>query len=596
MRIKDLYPVSFDYSVKDFNSFMRSLLIKASYDALLKKETGYKGMYLNEEAHECWTLKFENFSGIFGLVLVLKEENIGEFKLFYFPSPDEAVVSKLSISEAYITQEKDYIDKVRAFSKYENLLTRFCIGTIYLHLNILSESFFLLYESNFKDKIYAKDGLKHPFNEDEMLLEKNEMDKNFPSLRYLLPFMNFLNSTVKFMMKSNPQIFEAYKSNANFLYYNENHHFYENMSKRKEKIYIVFGYGKDDIKSKFSKIINFENMKILAKSSIFHSLFKDGLCKNAKITLNQSDTIKPNLIVVTGFLGSGKTNFLQNYIEYETEKNRFVGIIQNEIGKTGLDGRLIDYDYSLVEMDEGCVCCSLSGQLKSGISTLMKKTVPDTILLETTGVANPFNLLSELNELENMINLESIVTVVDGANALEFFDKYKIFQDQIKAADIILLNKSDLINEDEIRKVIELIEATNRCASIIQTIKANIHPNRLRQYTNKTTSHISSLISEEEEEKRDHNYDKISSIKIDIHKPLNQNDLSKYLNSMPKNIFRIKGIVKFENKKNPFVVQYVNGRFEFLEQENPNKMQNFLIYIGQNLKKSFIISPVNSSV
>ncbi len=590
MHIDNLYPVSFKHSTKDFNALMRSILIKASYDGLLKKQTGYKGMYLNEEAHECWTLKFEQYSGIFGLILISNKKKIGEFKVFYFPAPDEEIVDKLSIGEAYITQSKDYIDKIREFSKHEDLLARFSIATIYLHVNSRDRSFFLFYESNFRDKIYAKDGLTHPFQENTVLIEKNGIDKNFPSFRYLFVFMNFLNTTISFIMKSSPQIFEVYKAKGNFLTYDKKYVFCEKKTKSLIKIFVLLAYGKDNFNDTLRQIVNMQQIKKIPKSSIFHTLFKDGLNAKKNIFSKKSDNLKPTLVVVTGFLGSGKTNFLQNYIEYETEKNRFVGIVQNEIGKTGLDGRLVDYDYSLVEMDEGCVCCSLSGQLRSAISILMKKSIPNTILLETTGVANPFNLLSELHELEDMIDLEAIVTIVDAKNAMELFEKYEIFKDQIKAADVILLNKSDLVKKSELEKIGKLLKNNNKCANIIKTVRANIHPNLIKANLTQTTSQIATLISEEEEHKRDHVNEKISSIKIDIAKPLNMENFSKYLKSIPKNIFRIKGIVNFQNHQNSFVVQFVNGSFEFVEQENPNKTQTFLIYIGQDINKNSIIN------
>ena len=90
---------------------------------------------------------------------------------------------------------------------------------------------------------------------------------------------------------------------------------------------------------------------------------------------------RPPLILLTGFLGSGKTSFLQHFIEYQTQRSRFVAVIQNEVGEVGLDGKLLDYQ--VTEIDEGCVCCSLVGNLKRAVQGILSQFQPDTIILET---------------------------------------------------------------------------------------------------------------------------------------------------------------------------------------------------------------------
>lgn len=327
---------------------------------------------------------------------------------------------------------------------------------------------------------------------------------------------------------------------------------------------------------------------------VLYKFFEGSSWKSEKIDFTKyknSSTesgFKPKMILVTGFLGSGKTQFLQNYIECETAKSRFVGIIQNEIGKVGLDGKLLDYDYSLVEIDEGCICCSLAGQLKTGVATLMEQSNPDTILVETTGVANPFNMLSELNELESVIDIDSIVCVVDGLNAKELWENYTIFRDQVRAADVILLNKVDLMSKSEIERVEEFLSSNNKCANIIKTVNCDVNPEIVStssELIKSSTSHISSMFTEETPLQRTHTQDKIVSKKMEIIEPLDMSYFKSALKTTPKNILRIKGIVEFESHKNQFVVQFVNGKFELIEMEDGRRRDTFLVFIGRDIDK-----------
>ena len=573
---------------------MRSILIKGTYDSALKKITGYKGMCLNHQKQESWTIKFDNFQGIFGLILSDVTEGFGRFHLYYFPSPQESLLEKFSLSEAWITQDKSYIDKVRAFAAYPELLMQFHIATLRLHVDFASEGLLIVYESQIRQRVYAKDGVLWGEEEDKYIINPGGLDKDLPTFRLLLPFMNFLNTAITKITKNTPEYFKLFKTKGKCVSYDKRGVFHELKDASATVLFMATGYGKGDFDAwaevalseyDVQAIHEQTRLSCFLQKAPWYDIIEPNYFTKSKPTAH---TLKPKLIVITGFLGSGKTNLLQHYIEYETEKNHFVGIIQNEIGKTGLDGRLIDYDYSLVELDEGCVCCSLAGQLRAGVSLLMEKISPDTILLETTGVANPFNLLSELGELEDVVEFESIVTVVDGTNALTLFEKYHVFRDQIRSADIILLNKTDLMSSDEIIRVKDFLVENNRCAKIIETIRCDVHPNLLQAPSTSSTAQIAALISEENGHHHNHVKDGISSIKVEVKKTLNKKDFIRYLQQLPKNILRLKGIVQFKGEKNQSIVQYVNGRYELIEQENRQRNEAFLVFIGQEIEKSRI--------
>lgn len=159
MNLLELYPASFDGTLDDYQAFMRMLLIKGSYDGVLKKMTGYKGMYLCQQPKECWTLKFDHFAGIFGMVISEVNEGFGRFHLYYFPSPQESLVEKFSLAEAWLAHEEDFIDKVRSFSQYPELLSQFYIGSLALHVSFQSQTLMLVYETLLRQRIYSKEGV-----------------------------------------------------------------------------------------------------------------------------------------------------------------------------------------------------------------------------------------------------------------------------------------------------------------------------------------------------------------------------------------------------------------------------------------------------
>ena len=590
-----LYSNNFDGSAKSFNSLMRNLLIKANYDGILKKVTGYKGMYLSEKDQECWTLKFEQETGVYGILLFnIEEDNkyfISEFNLYYFPSKKDKYLRKCSIIEEYLINNDSFIEQVRDFAYYSELFLHFKIAKIQIKIPKQKDGFIISYLTETKTRVITEDGILDTLNltNSEYIIQPKGIDKDFPSFRFTLPFLNFFNTLITRINKQEPSYFDIYKSKGEYLTYNNKADVFFIETPDIIELNLEVGYN-------ISKERVSTEQKVKENSSI-HGLMKTGTWQKNEIDFSKftnkfrGNSIKPRLIVISGFLGSGKTSFLQNFIEYETQANRFVGIIQNEIGKIGLDAKLLDYDYSIVEIDEGCVCCSLAGQLRAGVSSLLKKSTPDIILLETTGVANPFNLLTELDELKDLVEFESIITIVDAKNCIQHFNEYKIYKDQIRAADTILLNKVDLVTQEELQEVEDLLKEHNKCAHILNTSNCEINPTLVSNYA-KLISASSSLIASEFTEEvplfRTHLIDNLSSVKKEVPNSLNRETFIQSIKNIPNDIVRIKGIIQFTDSNNQFLVQVVNKIFVISELDSKISRENFLIYIGKDMENKSI--------
>jgi G3E family GTPase len=294
--------------------------------------------------------------------------------------------------------------------------------------------------------------------------------------------------------------------------------------------------------------------------------------------------MRPRLIVLSGFLGAGKTTFLNQLLEYHAARDEMVAIIQNEIGETGVDGKLLQGDDSIVELDEGCVCCTLAGSLARGIERLMASYSPETIVLEATGLANPFNLLDEIGQLRHLVRFDSVTTLVDAANAA-VLDDTDIARNQVRAADIILVNKCDLVSTEALATLKQRIRDLNSRAPLVETTHAQMNPGLL--YNDDPTQAAPGLMpSVPEHSHGSHTDEGFSAARFTYDAPLPRAALTQALSVCPADIFRIKGIVRCSDAQEPLVVQYVAGRYDITPLGDGFDDTSFLVAIGRNPQAS----------
>ncbi|WP_371823765.1 GTP-binding protein [Methanonatronarchaeum sp. AMET6-2] len=156
-------------------------------------------------------------------------------------------------------------------------------------------------------------------------------------------------------------------------------------------------------------------------------------------------------VVVSGFLGSGKTTFLLNFGKGLADRDVTVGILVNDFGEVTVDGdTLEDFGMEATEIAEGCVCCEVKQSLVLSIRDLKKALDPDVIILETSGVAS---LIPIFRTVKKYVDDIDTVTLVDLARYSKIIDSFEVVGNQIRAADLVLLNKRDLADENEIKDV-----------------------------------------------------------------------------------------------------------------------------------------------
>ncbi len=182
--------------------------------------------------------------------------------------------------------------------------------------------------------------------------------------------------------------------------------------------------------------------------------------------------------VLTGFLGSGKTTLLNRILKEHHGKR--IAVIENEYGEIGIDNELvIQSDEEIFEMNNGCICCTVRGDLIRILGRLMaRKDSFDYIMIETTGLADPGPVAQTFfmdDEIKDKLRLDAIVTLVDAAHVARHIDTSSECQEQIAFADVLLLNKTDLVESGRALNALEeKIRSMNSVAKIHRTEKAQI--------------------------------------------------------------------------------------------------------------------------
>lgn len=176
--------------------------------------------------------------------------------------------------------------------------------------------------------------------------------------------------------------------------------------------------------------------------------------------------------IVNGFLGSGKTTFIQNLVKKLVPLERIV-ILVNDFGEVCIDGALLAQDdLDVVELASGCICCSLAADLGRQLFDIATRVRPDRVIVEPTGVATIQGLLSVIGSLrlEKYIEAVKVILLIDAAEFKDFHAGYRTFvESQISLADIVIINKCDLVSAAEAREIRKTISTVNQRATIVET-------------------------------------------------------------------------------------------------------------------------------
>jgi G3E family GTPase len=299
--------------------------------------------------------------------------------------------------------------------------------------------------------------------------------------------------------------------------------------------------------------------------------------------------------VLTGYLGAGKTTLLNRILTHEHGKK--VAVIVNEFGEVGIDNQLIvDADEEIFEMNNGCICCTVRGDLIRIIGNLMKRRDKfDHLVIETTGLADPAPVIQTFfmdEDVKTQANLDAVVTVVDAQHIHQHWDAEEA-QEQIAFADVILLNKTDLVTPDELDELERRIHGMNAIAKIYRTQNAVLEMDALlgvRAFDLDRALEIDPNFLGEDAHEHDETVTSIALVEAGAVDGIKLNQwIGELLRNQGQDIFRTKGILNIEGEPNRFVFQGVHMLFDGRPDRpwKPNETpKNELVFIGRNLDEA----------
>ena len=329
------------------------------------------------------------------------------------------------------------------------------------------------------------------------------------------------------------------------------------------------------------------------------------------------------ITVLTGFLGSGKTTILTSLLKQKQMAN--VAIIINEFGEVGLDHDLIETtDENVIELQNGCICCTIQGDLKKTLLYLLKKmekgeiTPFNHVIIETTGLADPVPIIHTLMtslDLQRIYSIDGVITVVDSINGQSTYKAYEEAVKQTAFADRIILSKTDIADKGTVNSLTKRIKAINPKVTIIKSDKNSLPVSKLlglndynpqekdwnvREWLeiekNKSSNHLHNHHGHHhhEHDVNRHGED-IKTFAMVTSQPVSMTSVNFFLellmSQMGENILRIKGILDIKGQSRPAVihgVQHVFHPLEWLEKWPSNDKQSRLVFITKNINKDTI--------
>jgi G3E family GTPase len=301
--------------------------------------------------------------------------------------------------------------------------------------------------------------------------------------------------------------------------------------------------------------------------------------------------------ILTGFLGAGKTTLL-NRILTENHGLR-IAVIENEFGEVGIDHELVvNTQEELFEMNNGCICCTVRGDLIRILGNLLKRREKfDHILVETTGLADPGPVVQTFfvdEDIREKTFVNGVVTVVDAHHIAKHLEEAHEAEEQIAFADVILLNKCDLVPAEALETLERRIREVNALATIHRTTRAEIDITKVLEVGGFNLDRATELDPHflEPDAHHHHHHSDISSVGLEAEGDCDGRKLNDWISTLVReqgqDIFRMKGIFAVKNQPDRVIFQGVHMLIDAAS-GGPwagRPRRNSLVFIGRNLDRA----------
>ena len=330
-------------------------------------------------------------------------------------------------------------------------------------------------------------------------------------------------------------------------------------------------------------------------------------------------------------MGSGKTTLLQHALAYYKEEGLKPAILMNELGDVNLDGSLVNGQAPMKEMLSGCICCTIRGDLGVELMNLAEEHKPDVIIVECTGVANPMEIVDAVTDasIYSSMLLQSVITVIDARQFLDFASgnerskSLRLMQDQLRCASKLIINKTDLLTAGELQKVQALIKELNPYALTVSTQRSDVdastffstqgegrmdvsqqkettvdieseHPhsaNHLHPYDHDNHTDHQSHDHHDHDHDHEHgeHYHSYDHVVVHTHffgQPVPRFEFEQLFRSLPAEIYRAKGIVRFLESEGQMMFQFAYRELEIIPIRPQKPVNDVAVVMGENFSAS----------
>jgi G3E family GTPase len=311
--------------------------------------------------------------------------------------------------------------------------------------------------------------------------------------------------------------------------------------------------------------------------------------------------------IITGFLGSGKTTLLNHILSNQQDLK--VAVLVNEFGDINIDSQLLmSIDENMVELSNGCICCTINDGLVDAVYRVLERGDRiDYLVIETTGVADPLPIMLTFlgSELRDFTRLDSVLTTIDAETFTpDCFDS-EAASKQIIYSDIILLNKTDLVPEAKLNNLEQQLRQIKEGARIIRCqfgevplplildIHSN-HPENYQREIDEEKAHDDAHDHHHDHPHEHHHHhsshldnDGFVSISFESDRPLSLTKFQNFLDNLPDNLFRAKGILWFQESERKHIFQLSGKRCVLNVDDWKNASpKNQMVFIGRHLDET----------
>lgn len=595
MKLEHILPRALGDSNSDCASIFTSLVMGAHFERSRARSLGWRGVRPSASEHPAWTCRAAGSDLVFGIRFD-GEESCGDasparypgqitssqhclrgyFSLYAFPPAESPLLDLFPLAALQRALSPGYEDAIREFSDGDPAFQAFRMGQLRLDASFAGDALALTLEAPARHRVLAADGIAADAcpgtPAKDWLVAPGAPECDVPAFRLFMRLFAVLAATAEQRLGEKAAVSRGLSSVPRMYFHRDGR--MEECCEEKEFLM--------NCTASFGPSLALAGEALTPLRSLPARYRKEEPERRSR----------PVLHVLTGFLGAGKTTFLRRWLDFLHGRERYTGVIQNEFGKVALDAALMKGDTVVEALDEGCVCCSLADSLRPGLERIIAAMPTEQFVLETTGLANPANVMEALNGLRDLVAPGLVLTVAD---ALDLRGNSGLSSDgsgpenagirraQIQKADVIIVNKSDMLSLAELDALISRLRALNGKALVLPAQYGNIPFAELDAWIDahsetRLPSHIPQILPMGQKDVT-HAEEGYRARIVTFEEPVSQDDLERLLRRTGPGLCRAKGIIPIK-EKGICIVQYAAARLEITPA--PGEIPAGLTLIGTN--------------